>query len=95
MTTHDVRSLSLRSLTLVAATACVSLVTAQQPAPPAAAAAARQAEINKSVAVSWLNWQLRGDAQSAKRFVGEDCGLCKDTRWSLERKQFPGAGASK
>jgi len=41
--------------------------------------------------VSWLNWQLRGDAQSAKRFVGEDCGLCKDTQWSLQRKQFPAA----
>ena len=41
-----------------------------------------------SVAVSWLNWQLRGDAQSAKRFVGEDCGLCKDTQWSLQRRQF-------
>jgi len=38
--------------------------------------------------VSWLNWQLRGDAQSAKRFVGEDCGLCKDAQWSLQRKQF-------
>jgi hypothetical protein len=42
-----------------------------------------------SVAVSWLNWQLRGDDQSAKRFVGEDCGLCKDPQWSLQRKQFP------
>ncbi len=42
-----------------------------------------------SVAVSWLNWQLRGDAQSAKRFVGEDCGLCKDGQWSLQRRQFP------
>jgi hypothetical protein len=41
-----------------------------------------------SVAVSWLNWQLRGDAESAKRFVGEDCGLCKDPEWSLQRKQF-------
>jgi hypothetical protein len=48
-----------------------------------------------SVAVSWLNWQLRGDAQSAKRFVGEDCGLCKDTQWSLERKQFPETRGSK
>ena len=47
-----------------------------------------------SVAVSWLNSQLRGDAESAGRFVGEDCGLCKDMRWSLERKQFPTAGAS-
>jgi hypothetical protein len=42
-----------------------------------------------SVAVSWLDWQLRGDAQSARRFVGEDCGLCKDAPWSLQRKQFP------
>jgi hypothetical protein len=41
-----------------------------------------------SVAVSWLNWQLRGDAESAKRFVGEDCGLCKDAQWSVQRKQF-------
>jgi hypothetical protein len=48
-----------------------------------------------SVAVSWLNWQLRGDAQSAKRFVGEDCGLCKDPQWSLERKQFPDARGSR
>ena len=46
-----------------------------------------------SVAVSWLNWQLRGDAQSAKRFVGEDCGLCKDAQWSLQRKQFPTVAA--
>ena len=48
-----------------------------------------------SVAVSWLDWQLHGDARSGKRFVGEDCGLCKDTQWSLERKQFPGARAAK
>jgi hypothetical protein len=48
-----------------------------------------------SVAVSWLNWQLRGDAQSAKRFVGEDCGLCKDTQWSLQRKQFADMRGSK
>ena len=48
-----------------------------------------------SVAVSWLNWQLRGDEQSAKRFVGEDCGLCKDAQWSLERKQFPGTRATR
>jgi hypothetical protein len=42
-----------------------------------------------SVAVSWLNWQLRGDAQAARRFVGEDCGLCKEPQWSLQRKQVP------
>ena len=41
-----------------------------------------------SVAVSWLEWRLRGDALSAKRFVGDDCGLCRDEQWSLQRKQF-------
>src|SRR5688572_23058930 len=46
-----------------------------------------------SVAVSWLNWQLRGDAQSGRRFVGNDCGLCQDQHWSLQRKQFPVAGS--
>jgi hypothetical protein len=48
-----------------------------------------------SVAVSWLNWQLRGDAESGKRFLGDNCGLCQDTRWSFERKQFPGARSTK
>ena len=48
-----------------------------------------------SVAVSWLDWQLRGDVQSSKRFVGEDCGLCKDAQWSFERKQFPGTRSTR
>ena len=48
-----------------------------------------------SVAVSWLDWQLRGDAKSAKRFVGEDCGLCQESQWSLQRKQFPAARGSR
>jgi hypothetical protein len=47
-----------------------------------------------AVAVHWLNWQLRGDAQSANWFVGADCGLCRDGRWSLQRKQFPDARSS-
>jgi hypothetical protein len=42
-----------------------------------------------SVAVNWLDWQLRSDRQSAGRFVGENCGLCPDSQWSLQRKQFP------
>ena len=42
-----------------------------------------------SVAVSWLEWQLRGDARSARRFVGDNCGLCADSEWSLQRKQLP------
>ena len=41
------------------------------------------------LAVRWLNWQMRGDASAAKHFVGKDCGLCRDARWTFERKQFP------
>jgi hypothetical protein len=41
-----------------------------------------------SVAVSWLNWQLRGDTEAAKRFVGADCGLCKDSQWKVEKKNI-------
>jgi hypothetical protein len=39
-----------------------------------------------SVAVSWLDWQMKGDAQAAKRFTGADCGLCRDPLWKVERK---------
>jgi hypothetical protein len=45
-----------------------------------------------SVAVNWLAWQLRGDKEAAKRFVGMDCGLCKDPQWKVERKNFDAAG---
>jgi len=48
-----------------------------------------------SVAVSWLDWQLRGDLKSGQRFVGDDCGLCKDTQWLLQRKQFSDVRGSK
>ena len=42
-----------------------------------------------TVAVAWLNWQLRGDAKAAKMFIGKDCGLCRDPAWSIERKNLP------
>jgi len=41
-----------------------------------------------SVAVSWLDWQLRGDARAARRFVGDDCGLCRDSSWTFEQKNM-------
>jgi dienelactone hydrolase len=41
-----------------------------------------------SVAVSWLNWQLRDDAAAARRFIGDDCGLCRDASWTLQRKNL-------
>ena len=33
--------------------------------------------------VAWLNWQLRGDPDAAKTFVGKDCGLCRDPAWQF------------
>lgn len=41
-----------------------------------------------SVAVSWLQWQLRNDTQAGQRFVGKDCDLCKDTQWSFDKKRI-------
>lgn len=40
------------------------------------------------VAVSWLDWQLRGDAEAGRMFVGADCGLCTDAAWSFEAKRL-------
>jgi dienelactone hydrolase len=42
-----------------------------------------------SVAVSWLQWQLRGDEKAKARFAGKDCGLCNDPKWKLEKKSIP------
>lgn len=39
-----------------------------------------------AVARDWLDWQLKGKASAAKRFVGDDCGLCTDKEWSLRRR---------
>ena len=41
------------------------------------------------VALGWLQWQLRHDRQAARLFVGKDCGLCKDPKWTLEKKRLP------
>jgi dienelactone hydrolase len=38
------------------------------------------------VVVNWLNWQLRGDTEAARMFLGENCGLCRDPAWQLETK---------
>jgi dienelactone hydrolase len=47
-----------------------------------------------SVAVSWLDWQLRGDPPAARRFIGDDCGLCRDQSWTLQRKNFASLAAT-
>jgi hypothetical protein len=36
--------------------------------------------------VAWLDYQLKGDADAAKWFVGPDCRLCQEPDWSIEKK---------
>ncbi len=38
--------------------------------------------------VAWLQWQLRGDEVAAQWFKGDECRLCTDPRWTLERKDM-------
>jgi dienelactone hydrolase len=38
------------------------------------------------VGVAWLDWQLKGDQQAAKYFVGADCTLCQSEIWKIEKK---------
>lgn len=40
------------------------------------------------VGVAWLAWQLKGDAQAAKLFLGADCSLCRDPQWTVEKKKL-------
>ncbi len=37
------------------------------------------------VAKAWLDWQLKGDQEAAKMFVGKDCGLTKREGWTIEK----------
>ena len=39
-------------------------------------------------ALAWVDWQLKGDEEAAKNFIGEDCGLCEDDEWTIEVKNF-------
>jgi hypothetical protein len=40
------------------------------------------------VVIDWLNWRLKGDDAAAKTFNGDPCGLCKDTAWTVKRKNW-------
>ena len=37
---------------------------------------------------AWLQWQLRGDANAKAMFVGPDCGLCRDSKWTVVTKNL-------
>jgi hypothetical protein len=39
-------------------------------------------------AVAWLKWHLRGDQEAARAFLGSDCGLCTDPRWTIRSKNL-------
>lgn len=41
------------------------------------------------VATAWLEWQLRGDKDAAKMFVGKPSGLAKREGWTVEKKNIP------
>ena len=43
------------------------------------------------VAVAWLKWQLLGDTSAAGRghFVGDGCGICKDSSWQVSSRGLP------
>jgi hypothetical protein len=38
------------------------------------------------VVIAWLDWQLRGNAEASRKFVGADCGLCRDPQWKFASK---------
>jgi hypothetical protein len=40
------------------------------------------------VGAAWLSWQLKGDKEAAKMFVGPGCGLCIDTAWTIQKKNM-------
>jgi dienelactone hydrolase len=41
-----------------------------------------------AAAVAWLSWQLKGDQAASRMFVGDDCGLCRDSVWTIQRKNL-------
>lgn len=41
------------------------------------------------VTVAWFKWQLKGDAEAGKMFMGDPSGLSKVSGWSVEKKNIP------
>lgn len=41
------------------------------------------------VSARWLDWQLKGDADSSWDFAGPRCRICRDERWEVLQKQLP------
>ena len=45
-------------------------------------------EIIQAETVAWLRWQLMADTTLEARFVGPDCGVCKDANWKVKQKNL-------
>ena len=41
------------------------------------------------VATRWLDYTLKEDADASWDFAGSECRMCRDTRWTVTRKQMP------
>lgn len=41
-----------------------------------------------TVAAHWFEYTLYGDEAAAAQFVGENCGLCADPYWTVQRKNM-------
>jgi len=37
---------------------------------------------------AWLDWQLKGDKNAARSFLGSPCGLCRDPKWTVKTKNL-------
>jgi hypothetical protein len=40
------------------------------------------------VAIAWLDWQLKGSEAGRAWFLGAECRLCRDPRWTVQAKGF-------
>lgn len=38
------------------------------------------------IATDWLEWQLRGDQDAGRSFMGENCRICTVPGWTIDRK---------
>lgn len=45
------------------------------------------------VALAWLDWQLKGRSANAGFFLGDNCELARDGRWTVAAKNFPAQAA--
>jgi dienelactone hydrolase len=41
------------------------------------------------IAIHWLDWQLKENLAAGGWFLGKDCGLCRDKRWTVEQFARP------